>query len=155
MDRRFTVSENETLRLPNDFRLPVECKSYILTKEELSKCENRMVCTYENLKALRACGCSLGSIRNFRKEITYTPPINTPFREIRLDEMNVNGYTHQHETTIVLGSSLMFSGAHYIIEQVGDIAFEELKAAIIALEEHMLGSVQVMRITRMNAWITV
>ncbi|KAK6760857.1 hypothetical protein RB195_022068 [Necator americanus] len=67
IDRRFAVSENEALMLPNDFSLPVECELYIQAKEEFSKCENRMVCTCENLKAPRVCKCPLGSIRNLRK----------------------------------------------------------------------------------------
>ncbi|KAK6764121.1 hypothetical protein RB195_024445 [Necator americanus] len=134
MYRRFAVSENEPLMLPNDFSLSVECESHIQTKEEFSKCENHMVCTCENLKAPRRCKCPLGSIRNLRKEITNVLPIKTPFTELRLEEGNINAYTHQHETTIVLDSSLMFNSAHYIIEESCDITFEEIKGCYNCLE---------------------
>ncbi|KAK6734804.1 hypothetical protein RB195_018159 [Necator americanus] len=152
MDRRFAVSENEALMLPNHFSLPVECESYIQAKEEFSKCENHMVCTCENLKAPRGCKCPLGSIRNERKEITNVLPIKTPFTEIRLEEGNINAYTHQHETTIVLESSLMFNSAHYIIEQSCDVTFEEIKGCYNCLER---AQVKVSCITRINAWATV
>ncbi|KAK6763356.1 hypothetical protein RB195_023891 [Necator americanus] len=149
MDRRFAVSENDALMLPNDFSLPVECESYIQAKEEFSKCKNRMVCTCENLKPPRGCKCPLGSIRNLRKEITNVLPSGTPFTEIRLEEGNINAYTHQHETNIVIESSPMFNSAHYIIEQSCGITFEEIKGCYNCLEG---AQVKVSCITRINAW---
>ncbi|KAK6764949.1 hypothetical protein RB195_025041 [Necator americanus] len=72
--------------------------------------------------------------------------------EIRLEEGNINAYTHQHETTIALESSLMFNSAHYITEQSCDITFEEIKGCYNCLEG---AQIKLSCITRINAWPTV
>ncbi|KAK6760985.1 hypothetical protein RB195_022163 [Necator americanus] len=117
MDKRFAVTPMEAMMLPDQYQLPVECESEASALDAFVNCTNRMICSYENMKAPQTCQCPHDSLQNLRKEVSNVMPIRTPFTEIFSDSKEIYALSKQGEITLAIESNLLIGGTEFIINQ--------------------------------------
>ncbi|RCN37188.1 hypothetical protein ANCCAN_16916 [Ancylostoma caninum] len=114
MSKRFAVSESETLMIPHNYELPVECSSRAMASLDFRNCENKMVCVCKNFKAPQLCHCPKNSLEDVRAVSGNRLPIITPSIEIHAENDRIYALSRK---TLSIRSNILVESADLIIDQ--------------------------------------
>ncbi|EPB66086.1 hypothetical protein ANCCEY_14823 [Ancylostoma ceylanicum] len=117
MSRRFATSKSETLMIPHNYELPVECSSEAMASLDFKNCENKMVCVCKNFKAPQLCHCPENSIEDIRADAGNRLPIITPSMEIHAENDRIYALSRKSEMTLSIRSNILIESADLIIDQ--------------------------------------
>ncbi|KHJ88957.1 hypothetical protein OESDEN_11238 [Oesophagostomum dentatum] len=117
LDRRFATTQTETLVIPENYRLPVECENLEMAKSQFRNCTNRMICACEGAKTLEMCNCPDDSILDVRNSIANRLPTITPTMEMTATDNEIKAFSHEGEVLISIESALFLNSANFIVDQ--------------------------------------
>lgn len=117
LNNKFAMSDNETLSLPDNYNLPVECPTSSMAFYHFEQCKNKFLCSCELTTAPSSCKCPLESIQHLRSDISNVLPITTSSLILVNERRSINAITTAGEVVISVNSKAMRNSAQYVLQQ--------------------------------------
>ncbi|CAJ0609658.1 unnamed protein product [Cylicocyclus nassatus] len=120
LNRRFALSSDTSLILPDDFRLPVECATRNEAMNNFKNCVNKIICDCNTGWTKHHCHYPDYSLRTVEDDSSNRLPLLAPFIEIHSNGSALSALVKDIETIVTVQSNILLDSAEFVYEEKCD-----------------------------------
>lgn len=117
LTRRFAVSRNTSVLLPDQFVVPVECPTRLDAVNNFRNCANKVICDCNTGWTKHHCHCPDNTLRKVAMDDGHKLPLITPSVEIHSTEDGIVAFMTDIETIITVQSKLLLGSTSFTQEE--------------------------------------
>ncbi|CAJ0601339.1 unnamed protein product [Cylicocyclus nassatus] len=152
LQRRFAISNNTVLAIPEGYKLPVECSSPANALSDFRSCANRMICACRGTNPPTRCDCPNENIQDIKADASNKLPTITPFSQTFVYDNSIVTSTQEAEVTIKIESKLLLDSGHYTLDQECQASVTNVTGCYDCQEG---ATISISCLTEIDAWLTI
>ncbi|CAJ0605054.1 unnamed protein product [Cylicocyclus nassatus] len=152
LHRRFAISNNTALAIPEGYKLPVECSSAANALSDFRSCANRMICACRGTNPPTRCDCPNENIQDIKADASNKLPTITPFSQTFVYDNSIVTRTQEAEVTIKIESKLLLDSGHYTLDQECQVSVTNVTGCYDCQEG---ATISISCLTEIDAWLTI
>lgn len=116
LSKRFAISSDTAVILPDNFRFPIMCHSKEQAQFNFSSCANTLFCDCDLSGHMPSCHCLHGELSTLIRYHDNLLPLSSARLAISRDSNALIAETDESETTVVISSRQRLESAHLNID---------------------------------------
>ncbi|KAK6018082.1 hypothetical protein OSTOST_16378, partial [Ostertagia ostertagi] len=117
LGKRFAISQNRSMILPDQFVVPVECATLEEATMNFQNCVNKIICDCNTGWTKHHCQCPQTSLRQISTNSDHILPLSTPSMEIHSNGREIFAISADVESTVTVQSRFLMETVNFVDDE--------------------------------------